>query len=52
MRRRSENIDIDNLIVIGAELIPNPPPKTFFGHVRYWLIKIVKIKKTLGIKVK
>ena len=52
MRRRAEQIDIDKLIVIGSELIPNTEPKTTAGKILRWIKKIVKIKNAIGIKIK
>jgi len=51
MRRRSENIDLDNLIVVGAELISDKAPKTTVGKVLRWLKKIVRLKTLLNIKI-
>lgn len=52
MRRRAEKIDIDNLIVIGAELISDEKPKTRVGRILRWIKKIVRLKSSLGIKIK
>ena len=52
MRRRKEEIDIDNLIVIGAEFISDEKPKTVVGKILRWIKKIVQIKSALGIKIK
>ena len=52
MRRRAENIDLDNLIVIGAEFISDSKPKTLAGKILRWIKKLVKIKTMLGVKIK
>ena len=52
MRRRSEKIDIDNLIVAGAEFISDEPPKTLAGKILRWVKKLVRLKTAIGIKIK
>ena len=52
MRRRAEKIDMDNLIVIAEQLIPETKPKTFMGKVFRVIDKILKLKILLGIKIK
>ena len=52
MRRRAEKIDMDNLIVIGAELISDSEPKTRVGRWLRVLKKIIKLKGLLNIKIK
>lgn len=52
MRRKSKNIDLDNLIVIGAEFISDSKPKTLAGKILRWVKKLVKLKTMLGIKIK
>ena len=51
MRRRAEKIDIDNLIVVGAEFISDEKPKTLAGKILRIIKKIVSIKSILNIKI-
>ena len=47
-----QNIDIDNIITVGAELISDTPPKTTAGKVLRWIKRIIKVKTMLNIKIK
>jgi hypothetical protein len=47
-----QNIPIDEILVIGAELISDSEPKTRAGKVLRWVKKLVKIKTSLGINIK
>jgi len=52
MRRKAEKIDIDNLIVVGAEFISDEPPKTIWGKILRVVKKLVRLKTAIGIKIK
>ena len=45
-------MDIDKILVSGAELISDTPPKTTAGKVLRWIKKIIKLKTLLNIKIK
>ena len=49
---KKEQIDIDNLIAVGAEFISDSKPKTFVGKVLRVIKKLAKLKILLGIKIK
>lgn len=50
--KQGNNIPIDELITVGAELISDEPPKTIAGKILRWIKKIVKVKNAAGIKIK
>ena len=49
---KQSNINIDEIITVGAELISDKPPTTTAGKILRWLKRIVKIKNTFNIKIK
>lgn len=52
MRRKAVDIDIENLIVVGAEFISDTEPKTLVGKILRWVKKIVRLKSAIGLKIK
>jgi len=50
--KKQEDINIDEIITVGAELISDEPPKTIAGKVLRWIKKIVRLKNVIGIKIK
>ncbi len=50
--KESKKIDIDDLLVVGAELISDKPATTTAGRILRWFKKIIKVKTMLNIKIK
>jgi len=49
---KKQDINIDEIITVGAELISDSEPKTTAGKVLRWIKKIVRFKNLFGIKIK
>ena len=47
-----QNINVDEILTVGAELISDTPPKTTAGKILRFIKKIIKIKSLLNIKIK
>jgi len=47
-----QNINVDEILTVGAELISDTPPKTTAGKILRWVKKIIRIKSMLNVKVK
>ena len=47
-----QNINVDEILTVGAELISDTPPKTTAGKILRWVKKIIRIKNMLNVKVK
>ena len=47
-----QNINIDQVLEVGAELISDTPPKTTAGKILRCIKKIIKIKSLLKLKIK
>jgi len=47
-----QNINIDQVLEVGAELISDSKPKTTAGKILRFIKKIIKIKSLLNIKIK
>lgn len=45
------NINVDEILVIVEEIIPETKPKTRVGRWFRWIDKIIKLKILSGIKI-
>jgi len=49
---KKQNINVDEILTVVEDLIPDTKPKTFIGKLFRVIDKVLKIKKLLGVNIK